>query len=62
MIELRESGDILTFFEHECYIHCKVPRIIDTEKKKPKRVDVPWARSGSGFTLLFEAYSLCLVD
>ena len=23
---------------------------------------MPWARSGSGFTLLFEAYSLCLVE
>ena len=52
----------LNFFEHECYIHCKVPRVMDVENKKPKRVDVPWARSGSGFTLLFEAYSLCLVE
>ena len=52
----------LNFFEHECYIHCKVPRVRDDEGTKPKRVDVPWARSGSGFTLLFEAYSLCLVE
>lgn len=52
----------LNFFEHECYIHCEVPRTKDNEQAKPKRVKVPWARSGSGFTLLFEAYSLCLIE
>ena len=30
----------LNFFEHECYIHCEVPRTKDTEGKKPKRVEV----------------------
>ena len=52
----------LNFFEHECYISCKVPRIMNEQGKKPKRVPVPWARSGSGFTLLFEAYSMCLIE
>ena len=52
----------LNFFEHKCYIHCKVPRVMNSDGKCPKRVEVPWARSGSGFTLLFEAYSLCLVE
>ena len=51
----------LNFFEHECYIHCKVPRILD-EDKKVSRVQVPWARTGSGFTLLFEAFSMCLIE
>lgn len=51
----------LNFFEHECYIHCRVPRIMD-EEKKVSRVQVPWARSGSGFTLLFEAFSMCLIE
>ncbi len=51
----------LNFFEHECYIHCKVPRILN-EEKKAHRVEVPWARSGSGFTLLFEAFSMCLIE
>ncbi len=23
---------------------------------------MPWARSGSGFTLLFEAFSMCLIE
>lgn len=52
----------LNFFEHKCYITCKVPRVMDKEKRKPKRVAVPWARSGSGFTLLFEAFSMCLIE
>ena len=51
----------LNFFEHECYLHCKVPRVKDADKKV-KQVAVPWARSGSGFTLMFEAYSMCLIE
>lgn len=51
----------LNFFEHTCYLHCKVPRII-TESGKVKQVDVPWARKGSGFTMLFEAYSMMLIE
>ena len=51
----------LNFFEHECYLHCKVPRILDSEGKV-KRAEVSWARQGSGFTLLFEAYSMCLIE
>ncbi len=51
----------LNFFQHECYIHCSVPRVLD-EENKPKTEQVPWARSGSGFTLLFEAFSMCLIE
>lgn len=51
----------LNFFEHTCYIHCKVPRIICSDGKV-KQVDVPWARKGSGFTMLFEAYSMMLIE
>lgn len=51
----------LNFFEHECYLHCRVPRVLDLENK-PKQVGVPWAREGSGFTLLFEAFSMCLIE
>jgi transposase len=51
----------LKFFEHECYIHCRVPRVLD-KANKPKQVSVPWAREGSGFTLLFEAFSMCLIE
>lgn len=43
----------LDFFQHVCYLHCKVPRI-QTEKGETITVDVPWASEGSRFTLLFE--------
>ena len=49
----------LSFFEHTCYLHCAVPRITTTDGKV-RTVDVPWARPGSGFTLLFEALALSL--
>jgi transposase len=51
----------LNFFEHQCYLHCKVPRI-KTTAGKVRTVKVPWAREGSGFTLLFEALSLALIE
>jgi len=51
----------LNFFEHPCYLHCKVPRI-KTPTGKVVTVQVPWARKGSGFTLLFEAYAMALIE
>lgn len=51
----------LNFFEHRCYIHAKVPRIRQTDGKVITQ-SVPWARAGSGFTLLFEAYSMLLIE
>jgi transposase len=49
----------LNFFEHETYLHVRTPRV-----KCPdcgvRQVPVPWARPGSGFTLLFEAFLLTL--
>jgi len=51
----------LNFFEHESYLHCKLPRI-KTKEGTVKTVQVPWARKGSGFTLLFEAFSMALIE
>jgi transposase len=51
----------LNFFQHKCFIHGQVPRTIDKDKKV-RTVQVPWARAGSGFTLLFEAYSMLLLE
>lgn len=51
----------LNFFEHECYLHCRVPRI-KTGEGKVVQVAVPWAREGSGFTLLFEAFAMSLIE
>ena len=51
----------LNFFEHTCKLHCAVPRI-RTSEGRVTLVDVPWARSGSGFTLLFEALAMALIE
>ncbi len=51
----------LNFFEHRCYLHARVPRIRVSETSV-KMVDVPWARQNSGFTLLFEAYAMLLIE
>jgi transposase len=51
----------LNFFQHECYIHARVPRI-KTEGEGIETVHVPWSREGSGFTLLFEALSMLLIE
>jgi transposase len=51
----------LNFFEHKCFLHCSVPRIKSGDGKVTM-VDVPWSRKGSGFTLLFEALSLRLIE
>ena len=51
----------LNFFGHKCYLHCRVPRIPMSDGKI-RTVEVPWSRSGSGFTLLFEAYMMKLIE
>ena len=51
----------LNFFEHTCYIHARVPKVKQADGKTEIQ-DVPWARKGSGFTLLFEAYSMLLIE
>lgn len=50
----------LNFFQHHCMITAKVPRT-DCPEHGVKRMTVPWARDGSGFTLLFEQAALMLV-
>ena len=45
----------LNFFQYKTYIHADLPRI-RCEKHGVKTVQVPWAREGSGFTLLFESW------
>ena len=51
----------LNFFEHACYLHCQVPRI-QTSDGRVETVQVPWARPNSGFTLLFEALAMALIE
>jgi transposase len=50
----------LNFFQHHCTITARVPRT-DCPEHGIKRINVPWAREGSRFTLLFEQAALMLV-
>lgn len=44
----------MNFFQFKTYIHCRVPRT-KCEDCRVKQVKVPWARKGSGFTLLLDS-------
>lgn len=54
-----ESWRHLDFFQHRTLLHARVPRVICPECGV-RKVATPWARAGSGFTLLFEAFMLTL--
>lgn len=43
----------LNFFEHECYLTCRTPRV--KTEKGVRLVNPPWAGEALGFTMLFEA-------
>jgi len=47
----------LNFFEHECYLKARVPRV-KTKKGKIRLISPPWSGVLNGFTLLFEALIL----
>jgi transposase len=51
----------LNFFQHKTFLHARQPRI-QCPDHGVKTVEVPWARSGAGFTLLMEAFILVLVQ
>ena len=55
----RHSWRHLNFFQHEAYLTARVPRV-SCVGCGIKTIEVPWARSGSGFTLLFEALIMML--
>ena len=50
----------LNFFQHQAYLHARVPRI-RCAACGVKKIGVPWARQDSGFTLLFEALAMTLM-
>jgi transposase len=50
----------LNFFQHACFVSARVPRT-DCPDHGVLRIDVPWARPDSGFTLLFEQAALLLM-
>jgi transposase len=51
----------LNFFQYKTYLHAFVPRVTCKEHGV-KQINIPWARERSGFTLLFEAMIMALVD
>ena len=49
----------MDFFQHQAFLAARTPRIT-CEKCGVRLVAVPWARPGSGFTLLFEGFAMAL--
>ena len=47
----------LNFFQYKAFIHAAMPRVTCPEHGV-RTVPAPWARPGSGFTLLFEAWAV----
>lgn len=51
----------LNFFEHPCYLHARVPRL-KTDASSIEMVQVLWVCTNSGFTMLFEAFAMALIE
>jgi transposase len=51
----------LNFWQYPTYLNARVPRV-RCVTCGVKKVDVPWAREGSGFTLLFERHVIALIS
>ncbi len=51
----------LNFFQYKCYIHMRTPRT-ECPECGVHLITPSWARSGSGFTMLFEALVLTLAQ
>ncbi len=51
----------LNFFQHQAWLHARVPRVRCPKCGIKTITTFPWARKDSGFTLLFEALIMALV-
>ena len=51
----------LNFFEHECHLHARVPRV-QIGDNNVRLINPPWSGMGNGFTMLFEALVLQLAS
>jgi transposase len=51
---VQKTWQHLNFFEYECHLHARVPRI-KRDDGKVRLVPTPWEGKVLGFTLLFEA-------
>lgn len=67
---MNEDGDMVTaeqtvektwkhlfFWQYPTYLHARVPKL-KNQTGQVHLIDLPWAREGSGFTLLFESMIL----
>lgn len=50
----------LDVFQHQAFLHGRTPRVTCPDCGV-KQIAVPWARAGSGFTLLFQALAMTLM-
>lgn len=50
----------LHFFQFRAFIHARLPRVACTAYGKTGQVQPPWARPGSGFSLMMEAFVIAL--
>jgi len=48
----------LNFFQHKTYLHALIHRIKCPKGDDIRMLTIPWARSCSGFTPLFEAFTI----
>ena len=55
----RKSWRHLDFFQHQAFLHARTART-KCDDCGVRLVNVPWARPGSGFTLLFEALFMAM--
>ena len=56
---IRKTWRHMNIFQFATFLHFSVPRVI-CPNCGVHLIDVPWARNGSGFTLLFEYFVLSL--
>lgn len=52
----------LHFFQYKAFVHAALPRVKCSECGKVTQMPTPWARAGSGFTLLMDALVLMLAQ
>jgi transposase len=52
----------LNFFQYKALLEASVPRVACTVCGKTSQVSVPWARAGSGFTQVLEAFIVALCE
>lgn len=58
----RRRWQHLHLFQYPCFIECDVPLYQRKSDKQTMQLPVPWSRPQSGFTLLFEAHVLALIQ